>query len=195
MIAVNLLQDRASAFICGLLPFPPFVNDFPSLSAKYDKRVTVCGPPQGKESTGKSPLRLITKRTWHSRDSYTDTLECGHESSIQFLDFAWDEQGHVQAVQPTAKRRRCQQCKKENVCTSTKVSSRDYSLLDSMRRLASGFQRVTTTNATMQPNAAITSTEPRQIATRPKPSKATTVTDNLYESALRSLKKPSRKSA
>jgi hypothetical protein len=59
----------------------------------------------------KSPLRLIVKRTWHTPDSFTDTLACGHESQLQFLDFAWDEQGHVQRIQPTAKRRRCQQCK------------------------------------------------------------------------------------
>jgi hypothetical protein len=65
---------------------------------------------------GKSPLRLIAKRTWHSQDCFTDTLECGHESSLQFTSFGYVEDQYIHRIAPTAKRRRCQQCKTSAVC-------------------------------------------------------------------------------
>jgi hypothetical protein len=64
---------------------------------------------------GKSPLRLIAKRTWHSQDCFTDTLECGHESPLQFTSFGYVEDQYIHRIAPTAKRRRCQQCK-PSVC-------------------------------------------------------------------------------
>jgi hypothetical protein len=60
---------------------------------------------------GKSPLRLVTKRTWHTPDSFTDTLECGHESQLQFTAFGYVEDQYLHRIQPTARRRRCQACK------------------------------------------------------------------------------------
>jgi hypothetical protein len=64
---------------------------------------------------GKSPLRLITERTPHSvRNSsskyYTEKLECGHGYTA-YQSFYWDEGGHLIRLEPTEKRRRCQECR------------------------------------------------------------------------------------
>ena len=67
-------------------------------------------------SRGKSPLRLVLKRAWHTPDSFTDMLECGHESTIQFCAFGYVEDQYLHRIPPTAKRRRCQQCQTAAVC-------------------------------------------------------------------------------
>jgi hypothetical protein len=64
----------------------------------------------------KSPLRLIAKRTWHSQDCFTDTLECGHESPLQFTSFGYVEDQYIHRIAPTDKRRRCQRCNTSAVC-------------------------------------------------------------------------------
>ena len=56
---------------------------------------------------GHAPLRLIVKRTWHDLHTFTDTLECGHES-WQITDFVWEP--GLKHLPPTAKRRRCRDC-------------------------------------------------------------------------------------
>ena len=53
----------------------------------------------------KAPLRLVTKRTWHSMHSMTETLECGHT----FWQHHFPE---IACEPPTAKRRRCKECEK-----------------------------------------------------------------------------------
>ena len=75
---------------------------------------------------GKSPLRLITKRTWHTSDSFTDNLECGHESSLQFLDFAGTKSVTCNELQPTAKCRRCQACKETQCGQQTKKAQSHF---------------------------------------------------------------------
>jgi hypothetical protein len=69
-----------------------------------------------KRAGGKSPLRLIVKRTWHDSDSFTDTLICGHESGLHFTDFGYVRDKYIHRIPPTAKRRRCQTCKASAVC-------------------------------------------------------------------------------
>lgn len=57
----------------------------------------------------KSQLRRIVKRTWHSPHLFTDTLECGH-AVRRITDFEWAD-GRLVDLAPTAKRRRCPDCK------------------------------------------------------------------------------------
>ena len=59
---------------------------------------------------GKSPLRLILSRTLVCRGCYQETLECGH-SLTTYQEFLWDEKAHLVLLEPTAKRRRCHECK------------------------------------------------------------------------------------
>lgn len=67
-------------------------------------------PPEGWDILmGKNPLRLIVKRLWHSADSFSDFLECGHEVYFAVRDFDWQD-GKLVNLQPTAKRRRCKEC-------------------------------------------------------------------------------------
>jgi hypothetical protein len=80
-------------------PFPALFSPFTAFSLH---------PSLVEALLGKSPLRLIVSRRWHDLNSFTDLLECGHES-WQFADFVWED-GHPITLQPTAKRRRCQEC-------------------------------------------------------------------------------------
>jgi hypothetical protein len=59
---------------------------------------------------GKSPLRLVLKRTLKFRGCYQETLECGHRVTT-YQEFLWDDKAHLVLLEPTAKRRRCQECK------------------------------------------------------------------------------------
>ena len=52
---------------------------------------------------GKSPLRLVAERTQVAKGVWNEKLECGHEVSTY--------QETLIEFTPTAKRRRCQQCK------------------------------------------------------------------------------------
>jgi hypothetical protein len=59
---------------------------------------------------GKSPLRLVLKRTELFKGCWQETLECGHEVT-SFQEFAWDSESRLIPFEPAAKRRRCQKCK------------------------------------------------------------------------------------
>jgi len=59
---------------------------------------------------GKSPLRLVARRSLVSKGVWSETLECGHEITT-FQEFLWDEKSHLIMLEPTAKRRRCSECK------------------------------------------------------------------------------------
>lgn len=59
---------------------------------------------------GKAPLRLVTARTKTHPGVWNETLECGHEVAA-FANFLWDEKSHLINLEPSAKRRRCQECK------------------------------------------------------------------------------------
>lgn len=75
--------------------------------------VKPCAPmtPELRERLmGKSPLRMIAERTSLHKNVWKEKLECGHEL-VTFADFYWDEKSHLINLQPTAKRRRCQECK------------------------------------------------------------------------------------
>jgi hypothetical protein len=68
-------------------------------------------PPELRESLlGKSPLRLVLSRRITQPNVWLETLECGHEVTA-YLGFLWDEKSHLVNLPPTAKRRRCQECK------------------------------------------------------------------------------------
>jgi hypothetical protein len=77
-----------------LLPVKP-----PSLSPALMERLL-----------GKSPLRLISARNLIEKGIWREMLECGH-SVTTFQDFRWDEKSHLVLLDPSAKRRRCRECK------------------------------------------------------------------------------------
>jgi hypothetical protein len=114
MIAINLIRGGAPSWsdnggqevFCKVLPDRPFGLSFnsastlpPSLHPRLMERIL-----------GKSPLRLILSRTLVCRGCYQETLECGHELTT-YQEFLWDEKAHLVLLEPTAKRRRCQECK------------------------------------------------------------------------------------
>jgi hypothetical protein len=59
---------------------------------------------------GKSPLRLVSDRAKLFPGCWRETLACGH-SVDTFQTFLWDENAHMILLEPTAKRRRCPECK------------------------------------------------------------------------------------
>ena len=125
MIAINLIRGGAPSWsdnggqevFCKVLPDRPFGLRFnsastlpPSLHPRLMERIL-----------GKSPLRLILSRTLVCRGCYQETLECGHQLTT-YQEFLWDEKAHLVLLEPTAKRRRCQQCR-EVSCVTPAVSS------------------------------------------------------------------------
>jgi hypothetical protein len=116
MITVNLLQPKVAfpLYLLSDLPQVSHSRSFaqPAPKIKFPGVQSSSPSPRLREFLlGKSPLRLVVKRTWHSRDSFTDVLECGHESQLQFTAFGYVEDQYLHRIQPTAKRRRCQECK------------------------------------------------------------------------------------
>jgi RNase P subunit RPR2 len=111
MLRINVIEPSVELYISTC---SDFVNPRVSAQRIPNKRVSVPRPSPRlwEHILGKSPLRLVVKRRWNGTDSFVDCLECGHESQIQFVEFAWDEHGHIQKVLPTAKRRRCQECRR-----------------------------------------------------------------------------------
>jgi hypothetical protein len=59
---------------------------------------------------GKSPLKLVLARTLISKGVWKEKLECGHEVTT-FQECLWADNSSLIAIEPTAKRRRCQKCK------------------------------------------------------------------------------------
>jgi hypothetical protein len=59
---------------------------------------------------GKSPLRLVSERKLIEKGVWRERLECGHTVTT-FQDFLWDDKSHLVLLEPTAKRRRCRECK------------------------------------------------------------------------------------
>lgn len=107
--------STAFLFFCTLsgaaFPSSELVTN-PQLSqstAAYRANCPSPSPAHWEAFVGNSPLKLVVRRTWHDQHSFTDQLECGHESSLLFADFEWQD-GHPINLQPTAKRRRCQKC-------------------------------------------------------------------------------------
>jgi hypothetical protein len=94
VIRANLLQSKLHLAVAG-----------------KPARFNGLSPKQIEQVLGKAPLRLVVKRTWHTPDSFTDTLDCGHTSPLQFTAFGYIEDQYIHRIQPTAKRRRCQTCK------------------------------------------------------------------------------------
>lgn len=116
MITVNLLQPKVAfpLYLLSDLPQVSHSRSFaqPAPKIKFPGVQSSSPSPRLREFLlGKSPLRLVVKRTWHTQDSFTDVLECGHESQLQFTAFGYVEDQYLYRIQPTAKRRRCQECK------------------------------------------------------------------------------------
>jgi hypothetical protein len=59
---------------------------------------------------GKSPLRLVVERTLIEKNLWKEKLECGHEV-MAFLEFEWAQGTQLIEFAPTARRRRCRECK------------------------------------------------------------------------------------
>lgn len=120
-----------------------FVKDFPAAFRGFPLRATVPVPPELRErllgKDTKSPLRLVVGRRWQNLDSFHDLLECGHESSLQFTSFGYIEDQYLHRIPPTAKRRRCQQCK-EAIRVNAEVPNQKASELGALRP-ATNMQR------------------------------------------------------
>jgi len=78
-------------------------------TAAYRANCPSPSPALREAFVGNSPLKLVVCRIWHDQKSFTDKLECGHLSALQFTEFTW-ETGKLVNLQPTAKRRRCKKC-------------------------------------------------------------------------------------
>jgi hypothetical protein len=115
-----------SVFSGAVVPPSELVNLLEFLSRSTVTKAACFGPPpaQWGYALGNSPLKLIICRTWHDFYSYTDTLECGHESR-HYSDFEWQD-GRLVNLQPTAKRRRCKKCAKEAHATTVNVRANQF---------------------------------------------------------------------
>jgi hypothetical protein len=61
------------------------------------------------ELLGKSPLRLVLQRIQTEKNLWHEILECGHEID-SYVEFLWDEGGHMVTWVPNSKHRRCRKC-------------------------------------------------------------------------------------
>jgi hypothetical protein len=139
---------------------------------------------------GKSPLRLIVSRRWHDQDSFTDTLDCGHESSLQFTSFGYIEDQYLHRIPPTAKRRRCQQCKSLGLISPAVTVTADSVgkpvELRSSRSLINPKPRVDRGAAVEAQLTTGTQGNPRSSWTPSSPSTAAKF--NLYESCKEAIR-------
>lgn len=119
MILVNLIRGEflspsdnwGQQVLCKRPPIGPFQVDSTGLPASDSQSLPASLHPRLMERLlGKSPLRLVLKRTLKFRGCYQETLECGHRVTT-YQEFLWDDKAHLVLLEPTAKRRRCQECK------------------------------------------------------------------------------------
>jgi hypothetical protein len=84
---------------------------------------------------GKAPLRRVVARVqfegFKPGTTWLETLECGHEQ-VAYLDWFWDEKGHLVQNPPTAVRRRCPEC----LAMATKKKPNQSEVLPRKRRIA-----------------------------------------------------------
>jgi hypothetical protein len=115
-----VLAVLLGAFLLYVAFFPVFRNSNSSvtpvdcLSHELPCPSPQPSPSQWEIDMGKSPLRLIVSRSWHSQESFTDHLECGHSLYVAVRPFEWRD-GRLVNLPVTAKRRRCQQCAEDDL--------------------------------------------------------------------------------
>lgn len=125
MITINLISPNS--YFTEYL-FPRFIGR-KSLSPVYDYRTNLnksfnsgnyplgcpsLSPELRDQLMGKAPLRLVAKREefggFKPGTTWLETLECGHEQ-IHYLDWEWKDMSYLVQRPPSAKRRRCTDCK------------------------------------------------------------------------------------
>lgn len=160
-------------------------------------RASVPLPPELRErllgKDTKSPLRLVVGRRWQNLDSFHDLLECGHESSLQFTSFGYIEDQYLHRIPPTAKRRRCQQCKKEKPCFTgdAKFTGTTKTCMDARYAAMTCVPIAEAPDTIRVPTSAAVQTN-KTNSTTPISNQATP--SNLYDSARAVLNtKPDRK--
>lgn len=82
----------------------------PTTKDKPGDIIPALSPELQERLMGKAPLRLVLQRVALPLHTWQERLECGHEV-ITYSNFEWDEKAHLVHLTPTAKRRRCQECK------------------------------------------------------------------------------------
>jgi hypothetical protein len=114
MILINLIRgeflspsdNSGQQVLCKTAPDKPFGLRFYSASTLPAS----IHPRLMERILGKSPLRQILSRTLVCRGCYQETLDCGHRVTT-YQEFLWDEKAHLVLLEPTAKRRRCHECR------------------------------------------------------------------------------------
>src|SRR5579883_2473460 len=121
---VSVVIGRRHEFHLCFEQFPNFTSPFRAVN-RYNSRAVKDPLPKAPSLSpelmdvlmGKSPLRTVAQRVKHvttdpngqNATYWIETLECGHEQAA-FRPFRWDD-GHLVNLEPTAKRRRCVECK------------------------------------------------------------------------------------
>lgn len=117
MIRLNLLrQGPIIALLCKVSTAASRLIYRPSpRSERLIRAISIPAPtPEMRlRLLGKAPLRLIASRAEVMPGKvWVEILECGHELTA-YQSFLWDEKAHLINLEPSAIRRRCQECKIE----------------------------------------------------------------------------------